>query len=832
MPQSMLRTRRTMSILLFYFIFAPIILSAQIERSVIKGVVKDIATKEPVFGAAIFVEGNETSGVITDIEGKYSLNLMPGKRKLIFRMIGFETQEFTFEFVPNEQKVLNVDLKSNIKQLKTFVTTAGKYEQNIEQLTVSMEVLKPNIIENKNTTSINDALQQVPGVSIVNNEPQIRSGSGFSFGAGSRVMILIDGLPILSGDAGRPSWGFIPTENVEQVEVIKGASSVLYGSAALSGVINIRTAYPRDTPQTKINVFSGLYNNPRNKDAIYWGKNNPTYTGVNFFHSRKIGQFDIVIGGNLFNDNGYKGPSPANILDTTFNPLAEQRGEFENRARINANFRWRSKKVEGLTAGVNVNAMLSRSAQALLWLNPDSGMYRAYPGSLTQTLQDVYYVDPFIEYVGKKGFRHSLKNRFFHLNNNNDNNQSNTSDLFYSEYQLQKQIQKGILKRLTINAGLVHQFTKGVSDLYKGNISDTITSAASSSNRNISAYVQLEKTFFERLTISAGARYEHFSITSPRINPQDSVSISKEGKPVFRAGANLKIHKATFLRVSFGEGYRFPTIAEKFIKTAVGPIRIYPNDSLKSESSWNAEIGIKQGFKIGNFLGYLDIAVFRQKFADNIEFNFGQFGTFADPLFGLGFGSLNIGRTQVTGIDGSIMGLGKIGKTQIALLAGYTYSNPISLEKNLPYPIKSLDNKFVTYAGSSSDSTGNLLKYRLQHLLKADVELTKGKWSAGLSVRYNSYMKNIDKIFVDLDTLFVQVSQLLGGPPSPLPGLGKYREANNKGIYVADLRISYQLSKGMKLAVIINNLLNEEYTIRPMVVEKPRTTALQFTMEF
>jgi len=832
MLPSMLRTRRLLSILLFYFIFTPIILSSQIERAVFKGVVKDFTSKEPILGTAVFVEGSEINGVITDLEGRFNLTIMSGRREIIFRMVGYETLKLSIDVLPNEQKSLTIELKSSIKQLKTFVTTAGKYEQNIEQLTVSMDVLKPNIIENKNTTTMIDALQQVPGVSIVNNEPQIRSGSGFSFGAGSRVMILIDGLPILSGDAGRPSWGFIPTENVEQVEVIKGASSVLYGSAALSGVINIRTAYPRDTPQTKINVFSGLYNNPRNKDAIYWGQNNPTYTGVNFFHSRKIKQFDVVIGGNLFNDNGYKGPTPVNILDTTFNPLAEQRGEFENRARINANLRWRSKKIEGLSLGVNANAMLSRSASALLWLNPDSGMYRAYPGSLTQTLQDVYYVDPFIEYVGKNGFRHSLKNRFYHLDNNNDNNQSNKSDLIYNEYQFQKQLQKGMLKKLTINAGAVHQFTKGISDLYKGNINDSIIGSASSSNRNIAVYVQLEKTFFERLTISAGARYEHFSITSPRINEQDNVVTSREGKPVFRAGANLKIHKATFLRASYGEGFRFPTIAEKFIKTAVGPIRIYPNDSLKSESSWNAEIGIKQGFKIGNFLGYLDIAVFRQKFADNIEFNFGQFGTFADPLFGLGFGSLNIGKTQVTGIDGSIMGFGKIGKTQISVLGGYTYSNPVSLEKSLAYPIKSLDNKFVTYAGSSSDSTGNLLKYRLQHLLKADVEISRGKWSIGASLRYNSFMKNIDKIFVDLDTLFVQVAQLTGQTVSPLPGLGKYREANNKGIYIADLRMSYILSRGMKLALIINNLFNVEYTIRPMVVEKPRTTALQFTMEF
>jgi iron complex outermembrane receptor protein len=164
--------------------------------------------------------------------------------------VGYTAQEIPIELLPNEKKTINIDLNQEMRELKTFVTTAGKYEQNIEELTVSMEVLRPNIIENKNTTSIDDALQQVPGVTIVDGEPQIRSGSGYSFGAGSRVMILMDDLPILSGDAGRPSWGFLPVENIEQVEVIKGASSVMYGSAALSGVINLRTAYPRDTPQT------------------------------------------------------------------------------------------------------------------------------------------------------------------------------------------------------------------------------------------------------------------------------------------------------------------------------------------------------------------------------------------------------------------------------------------------------------------------------------------------------------------------------------------------------------------------------------------------------
>lgn len=817
-------TRRFLSFLICFFTFFSGQLGAQVERAVVKGKITD-EKGEALVSVAVFARGSETSGVVSSVEGEYSLNLMPGSRILVFQQIGFITKEVELNIKPGEERRIDMVLKPSSTELKTFVTTAGKYEQNIEQLTVSMEVLKPNIIENKNTTSIDDALQQVPGMTIVDSEPQIRSGSGYSFGAGSRVMILVDDLPILSGDAGRPSWGFIPVENIEQVEVIKGASSVLYGSAALSGVLNIRTAYPRDVPQTKISLFSGVYNNPRNTDAIYWGSNNPTYTGLNFFHSRKIGNLDLVVGGNFFNDNGFKGPAPVDVSDTTFNPLAEQRGEFENRGRMNMNLRYRFKKVEGLSIGVNSNVMLSRSTGALLWLNADSGMYRAYPGSLTLTLQTAAYVDPFVQYLGKKGYRHVFRNRWFHLDNVNDNNQSNKSDLFFSEYQLQKRYESGFLKGLMFTAGALHSYTRGISELYKGTLSDTLNQQAFSDNRNIAAYLQLERTFWERLTLSAGARYEHFSISSPRYNKNDSTSFTREGRPVFRAGMNLKLHKATFLRASFGQGYRFPTIAEKFIRTQVGPIQIYPNDSIRSESSYNAEVGIKQGFKIGSFQGYLDVVYFLQEFKDNIEFNFGLFGPL-DPnqFFGLGFASLNIGRTRVSGWDASLIGQGKIGKTGIALLSGYTYTLPIALDPQIAYPVK-LSGKPVTYASSSSDSTGYLLKYRFQHLFKTDIELSRGKWALGFSARYNSFMQNIDKIFEDLD-------DFLGILGQPQPGLRDYRKANNQGVWVLDARLVFNASETVGLVFVVNNLMNKEYALRPMSIESPRTTAIQLNVKF
>lgn len=802
----------------------PLVLTAQVERALITGKITEARTGLSLPGIVVAVGEESSKGTVTDENGHFRLDVMPGEFSLLIKSLVHFEKTIVITIQPNETRELNIELEPRAHELKTFVTTASRYEQNIEELTVSMDVLRPNIIENKNTTSIQDALQQVPGVSIVNNEPQIRSGSGFSFGAGSRVMILVDDLPILSGDAGRPTWGFLPVENVEQVEVIKGAASVLYGSAALSGVMHIRTAYPRDTPQTKINLFSGVYNDPKNKAAIYWGRNNPMYSGINFFHSRKIKNLDLVIGGNLFSDDGYKGPAPVQGIDTAH---TKQYREFGNRVRLNFSLRHRNPRIKGLSYGLNANGMLSQGMQTLMWLNADTGMYRVYPGAVTYTRQQIFYLDPYIQYLSRNGWKQVLRNRYYHLNNINDNEQSNQSDLFYSEYQLQKHFTNGLLKGLAFTSGLVNIYTQATSELYKGNLTDTAANEQKAHSRahNMAAYLQLEKTFFNRITLNAGVRYEQFAITNPRFSKTDSIRTTREGQPVFRAGMNIKITRNTFFRISYGQGFRFPTIAEKYIRTQVGPIRIYPNDTLRSESSYNAEAAVKQGFRIGNFQGYADIAYFLQRYKNTIEFNFGQIGTFADPLFGLGFASLNIGNTRVRGWEATLAGQGRIGKTGIQLLAGYTYTNPVTLDPQIPYPIKISGNQYGTYNLSGSDSTGNRLKYRFQHLAKGDIELTRGKWMLGASIRYNSFMQNIDRIFNELDDIF----GFLGFPQIRLK---QYREEHNKGTWVTDARLSYQVHKTARISFIVNNLFNTEYMLRPMLIEQPRTTAVQFTITF
>lgn len=88
--------------------------------------------------------------------------------------------------------------------------------------------------------------------------------------------------------------------------------------------------------------------------------------------------------------------------------------------------------------------------------------------------------------------------------------------------------------------------------------------------------------------VSAGFRAEYFEM-----NNKES-----QLEPILRAGLNYQLTEGTYIRCSYGQGYRYPTIAEKFIETGAGGISVFPNPEVQPESSWNAEAGIKQGFKI------------------------------------------------------------------------------------------------------------------------------------------------------------------------------------------------------------------------------------------
>jgi iron complex outermembrane receptor protein len=527
-----------------------------------------------------------------------------------------------------------------------------------------------------------------------------------------------------------------------------------------------------------------------------------------------------VFASSLQYDDGHLGPirdtSDGSFSNGNYNPLKVDRYNAGNRSRLNLNLRYRltDRLYIGL-AGIYSN---SNSLSTLIWGNSGAGLYDAYAGSATRTIQQLYTIDPSITYTSKKGAVHTLKSRWQSLDNNNDNNQGNFSDVFYNEYQVQKNWELSKVKNLTTTAGVVNTKTDARGELFVGGNADGHNQA-----RNTAAYFQIDKKIGERLNLSGGVRYEQFVLNT-----------EKNGKPVFRAGANYKFGQASYFRASYGQGYRFPSIAEKFIVTGLGAIHVFANPDLKPETSYNAEIGIKQGFKIGEFKGFIDIAAFQQEFRNFIEFTFGQWAPVSvsnlnDLTNAIGFKSLNTGGAKVQGAEISIMGTGNIRKTKIDVLAGYTYTKPVSTTPDYVYaqtvqtPGTIVISEFAqaSYLNTSENTANNILKYRMQHLVRVDVGATRGNFNAGLSFRANSHMQNLDQAFNRLEELFPDLFN---------PGIISWRANHTKGDFVFDARVGYTFSEKHKIALIMNNALNREYAIRPLAIEEPRVTMVQYTL--
>lgn len=490
------------------------------------------------------------------------------------------------------------------------------------------------------------------------------------------------------------------------------------------------------------------------------------------------------------------------------------------RGRVNFNIRYRSKKIQGLNYGINGNGMINKTNMVLAWLNDSNGINRGYPGAVFLQRQVIFNVDPFIKYSTSNGVSHSLITRIFHTDNQISGNQSNNGTNYFAEYQLQRAF-KGI--GLTFTGGLVNNLSFSYSKLY--------ASSGTPYNKiqNRAVYTQLDYKLWRIINLSGGFRYEFF-----KMNSQPEVSA-----PILRGGANIQVLKQTFVRISGGQGFRYPTITERYITTKAGMFAVFPNPDLKPETSTSFEIGVKQGFRIGNFRGFIDAAAFNQSYKNTIEFLFGEW----DPSIAIaGFKFVNTGNSRVNGLDFSISATTpetnkKFGATA---LVGYTYVDPVSTTPDYVYaqytPLGSTGTydshgnyipppqTKLSYNSTSLNPNGNVMKYRYKHMVKADVDFKIYKFNLGVSYRYYSKMQNIDKAFNDLEILtdnpfFYQIKAT------------NFWNAHN-GFNIFDARVSYKINPKQKISFICNNVLNVTYMLRPMKLEAPRTTTIQYVYEF
>lgn len=899
----------------------------------VSGIVTDFQTREPLIGVTIYDVNNPTVGTVTDIDGRYSITLDTKKAvQLSFSYVGYDTETYLVTSVLTK---LDVPLLPHNEKLDEVVVTAGRFEQRKTDVTVSMEVIKPEMLRSQAPTDLSATLQTLPGVEIIDKQPSIRGGGGWTYSVGSRCQVLMDEMTILNPKTGEINWNNVPLENVAQVEVIKGASSVLYGSSALNGVINVRTQRPGLKPETKVSGYVGIYDNYKNYK--YTGARLPLYYGAEASHSRRIGNFDVSAAISGFKDEGYRKQS------------------FNDRVRLGGNMTYHVPMPEGkyMTVGANMNYVANQYGDFFIWRSPKDPLH---PSPLTNMgrKEHNFNIDPFLNYDDTdKGISHKLRTRFYVTSDNltTPSERMSTEDLAkwgVTSFDLEKikgyaesakgwmdkgyditnallltfqdiaipimndlqdenwvgLIQHGVgfvqndlgytgtiaelqdaaayamslvadntptRPEMTYNGYVDYQFSKSwksgvrlTTGINWSHITNTANITGTHQTDNLAAYLQYDHRIVNRLSLSAGVRFEYYRMDNDF--KEANIKIGNwlcPVRPVVRAGLNWEIYKAGFLRASFGQGYRNPSITEKFARKDIGGVGVYPNHNIKPERGYNAELGYMQLYKFGPITGMLDVAGFYTEYRDMIEYQFGLFRNSDFTMInsindvidegkqmienikqtkslnnaGIGIGAqfVNVGHARIYGAEISTNGKVAINKDMnLMYTIGYTFTEPEDLDNKKRIEEEKTYTDPLQMKNKSNDS--KYLKYRNKHSFKATIDYNYKWLSLGVNMMYRSKMLAVDYLMVDErekaePDLMDYARKFIFGYEDGV-SLHDYWMDHNKGTFTMDLRATVRFKEYAEVQFLVNNLLNTEYSFRPMALAAPRTFVCRLNLKF
>jgi outer membrane receptor protein involved in Fe transport len=757
------------------------------EAQTIKGKINDKSNGETLIGVNIYNQDN--IGSTTNIDGEYSLKLTEGEQTITYKFIGYQSFTKKITLIAGETVEFNAKLSVASTTLDLVVVTGSQFETKVSDEIVSVDVIKEYLIENTASPDLKAAVGKVPGVTILDGQASIRGGGGYSYGVGSRVQLVIDDIPQLTGDLKDIQWSAIPMETVKQIEVVKGSSSVLYGSGAMNGVIHVRTGWAKEKPETTFRIYQGVYTNPGVKEARWWeNTKSPLFTGVFFSHRQKVKNFDIVAGAHASSDLTYL-----------------ERGSRQA-FRGNVKTRWISTKIKGLSYGLNGSVQYQQSGRFVIWNDHLEGAYKPLDGTASADKYLFSNIDPWIQYSGGKSGLHSLKGRYYRVERRDDDWEGpSVSNVMYVDYRYQDEFRYNF----RVAAGIQYQHVWSFSSVYEdaGNV---IT-------HNPAVFAQVEKQFIDRISVLFGLRNESNHVLG--LGSQTTwTELGKSGVRlpfISRMGANFKVADKTNIRLSYGQSFRFPSLGEKFIDISLGPVRVLPNEDLKPENGWSAELGVKQGFKVSGWNAYFDFAFFWMEFNDMVEFQVDIYDVDGEPT--LGFKPSNVSKARIAGVEFGLTGDGNLGSIPVRTFLGYTFNYPGDLEadtsqKNVGVYMQNL---FSSVANSDQLVESNsMLKYRSQHVFKADIELDLGKFTVGYTAEYNSFMDVIDPAF----EFFI-------------PGIVEQREASTRGVWRMDARLLFSISKSSSVGLIAKNFLNAFYSLRPGIMDAPRSFTLQYTLK-
>ncbi len=552
--------------------FSPIDLIAQGQ---IIGKAIDARSGAPLPNANVQILGT-IYGSASDRDGNFSVErIPPGTYSIQVSMIGYRNQiKKGVEIKAGETVHIIFALEPAPISFEPIVITASKTRQRLDQVPVSLSIVSAEDIKRRSPTDLIGALETTSGVHFVGDQINIRGSSGYAFGAGNKVLLLLDGVPIHASDTGAINWDALPPLDIEQIEVLKGAGSSLWGASALGGVVNIITKSPQPTAKFLVAMNLGKYDRPYYREWEWTDHGRLHYVRTDLSYSQQFQRLGVQISAGRFKSTGY-----TQLGDfTKYNLTAKLDHRFGNDIRwtgyaayshIHRGFfvQWKGQndpyQVDeanldnyATTNQCNLYSKLAIPLSARFGINVRASLVRTLMGNQFGESSD------FNPAIGQGG------------------------ELQADWYPFHDHL---------VTFGLQYQHDAGSTRFFGDH-----------RGYFVGPYFQDEWKVRENFRLTVGFRYDRYQL----------VDGPKEDLFCPRIGINWQPRPNTSLRASTGSGFRAATIVERFLELAIMNFKIKANPRLKAEKSWAHEIGWRQYLTPNwNF----DVALFRSDYQNLIE---------------------------------------------------------------------------------------------------------------------------------------------------------------------------------------------------------------------
>lgn len=519
---------------------------------------------KPLEAASVFIKGTNT-GVITDTEGRFSIQITGIKNsKLVISYLGHQTKVIPITSETIDLGVLELALDDSLQEVVISGTLIPVSKLDSP---VPVEVYSDVFFKANPTISVFNALESINGIRPQLNCNVCNTGDIHINGQeGSYTMVLIDGLPIVSGLSTVYGLSGIPQSLIERVEVVKGPASTLYGSEAIGGVINLITKLPENTATLSIDSF-----------VSDWGEINSDI-GYKYRISKK------AIG--LLGINYYNYTNPIDNNGDGFTDLT-----LQDRISIFNKFTY------GTSLSVATRFVYEdRWGGQMEWTPNERGGDRVYGESIYTSRFEVF---------GSYTLNESLSFQFS-LNDHNHSSVYGTT-LFNADQSVGfgQMIWNKNLNNNDFLLGLAYRYT-----YYDDDTTATYNEIDQHNESSIThlpgIFVQNETKLNVNNSLLLGIRYDYNSIHGSIVTPRVNYKINNNDK-------------STILRLSAGTGYRVAQVFTEDHAALTGARDVVFIDELNPEKSWNANLNFVQKLylKQGAILDF-DVSLFHTTFSNKI----------------------------------------------------------------------------------------------------------------------------------------------------------------------------------------------------------------------